>query len=135
MKLLKNVLIVIALTFSTITVFAVAPVYAAGSAPAPSASQTDACAGLDQLNSNQGCSTGDAGVQKIISAVVSILSYIVGIAAVIMIVIGGFKYVTSGGDSNRISSAKTTLVYALIGLVVVALAQFLVHFVLTTATA
>jgi len=51
-----------------------------------------------------------------------------------MIIIGGFKYVTSGGDSTKISSAKSTIFYALIGLVVVALAQVIVRLVLTKAT-
>ncbi len=47
-----------------------------------------------------------------------------------MIIIGGFKYVTSTGDSASISSAKNTILYALVGLAVVSLAQVLVHFVL-----
>ena len=71
----------------------------------------------------QGVSTG-------ISAAINILSIIVGVAAVIVIIISGLKYVTSGGDSNGISSAKNTLIYALIGLVIAGSAQLLVHFVL-----
>jgi hypothetical protein len=47
-----------------------------------------------------------------------------------MIVFGGFKYITSGGDSNNVSGAKNTIIYAIIGLVIVALAQLIVHFVL-----
>ena len=50
----------------------------------------------------------------------------------IMIIIGGFKYVTSGGDTNSIASAKNTIIYAIIGIVLAALGQILVHFVLTT---
>lgn len=76
-----------------------------------------------------------AGVKNIVTAIVQILSVVVGIAAVIMIIISGLKYVTSGGDSGGISSAKTTLVYALVGLAVAALAQVLVHFVLSTVSA
>jgi hypothetical protein len=52
--------------------------------------------------------------------------------AVIMIIYGGFRYITSGGDSNRVGSAKNTLIYAIIGLIIVALAQLIVHFVLST---
>jgi hypothetical protein len=51
-----------------------------------------------------------------------------------MIIIGGLKYITSSGDSNNITSAKNTILYAIIGLVVVALAQFIVKFVLGKAT-
>jgi hypothetical protein len=51
-----------------------------------------------------------------------------------MIVWGGLRYITSGGDSNKLSSAKNTIIYALIGLIIVALSQFIVRFVLAKAT-
>jgi len=55
---------------------------------------------------------------------------VVGIVSVIMIIYGGFKYISSGGDSGNVQSAKNTIIYAVIGLVVVAMAQFIVQFVL-----
>jgi len=73
---------------------------------------------------------GQPGVANTIKVVINILSLIVGVVAVIMIIIGGFKYIISGGDSNSISSAKNTILYAIIGLVIVALAQVIVKFVL-----
>lgn len=83
--------------------------------------------------------TGDncngGGVTDFVGAVIRVLSIVVGIAAVIMIIVSGFKYITSNGDSGKISSAKNTLIYALVGLVIAALAQFLVHFVLTQSAA
>jgi hypothetical protein len=76
------------------------------------------------------------GVTNIVSSVIVILSLILGVVAVIVIIFAGFKYVTSSGDAGKISSAKNTLIYALIGIVVAALAQFFVHFALhTTDTA
>jgi hypothetical protein len=75
-------------------------------------------------------------IQGILSLVINIFSLVVGFVAVIMIIFGGIKYITSGGESSNISGAKNTIVYAIIGLVIVALAQILVHFVLAkTATA
>lgn len=68
-----------------------------------------------------------------ISEVINLLSAIVGVVAVIMIILGGFRYITSGGDSNKVTAAKNTLIYAVIGLIVVALAQTIVHFALTSA--
>jgi hypothetical protein len=62
--------------------------------------------------------------------VVKIFSIIVGAVSVIMIIYGGFRYITSGGDSGRVGNAKNTLIYAIIGLLIVALAQLIVHFVL-----
>lgn len=77
---------------------------------------------------------GTQGVNNIIRDIVNIFSLIVGIVSVIMIIYGGFRYVTSGGDSGNVTSAKNTIIYAIIGLVVVALAQFIVQFVLDKVT-
>lgn len=75
-----------------------------------------------------------SGVTRFINTIVDIISIIVGIAAVIMIIISGFKYITSSGDSGKIASAKTTLIYALVGVAIVALAQFLVNFMLSVSS-
>jgi len=77
---------------------------------------------------------GTQTVQTIIADVINILSIIVGVVAVIMIIIGGLKYVTSGGDSNSVSSAKNTILYAVIGLVIVLFAQVIVRYVINAAT-
>lgn len=79
------------------------------------------------------CNTGGGGQRDfgdVAANIVNILSVIVGVIAVIMIIFGGFRYITSGGDSGNVSSAKNTLIYAIVGLIIVALAQFIVHFVL-----
>jgi hypothetical protein len=73
-------------------------------------------------------------VNDTIASLVNILSIAVGIVAVIMIILGGLRYVTSGGSSEKITSAKNTILYALIGLIIVALAQVIVRFVLNKAT-
>ncbi len=69
-------------------------------------------------------------VNNLLTNIINIFSLIVGVVAVIMIIIGGLKYITSGGESSNITGAKNTILYAVIGLVVVALAQFIVKFVL-----
>jgi hypothetical protein len=76
---------------------------------------------------------GESGINDLLIKIVNVISAIVGVVAVIMIIFGGFKYITSGGDSNNVSGAKNTIIYAIIGLVIVALAQFIVHFVINTA--
>ncbi len=78
----------------------------------------------------------DAGTRldSIIKLVINIFSMVVGVIAVIMIIVGGLKYITSSGDSGNVTSAKNTILYAIIGLVVVALAQIIVRFVLNKAT-
>lgn len=79
---------------------------------------------------NDQVDSGTKGINDIVTQVVNIFSVIVGVVSVIMIIYGGFRYVTSGGDSGNVSTAKNTIIYAIIGLVIVALAQFIVQFVL-----
>ena len=86
--------------------------------------------GNDNTDCNKGSNADETALNKLIARIVNIITVIVGIVAVIMIIVGGFKYITSGGDSNKVGSAKNTILYAVIGLVIVALAQFLVKFVL-----
>lgn len=80
-------------------------------------------------------SAGTAGstdrVNKLLQQIINIFSVIVGVVAVIMIIVGGFRYITSGGASEKVTSAKNTILYALIGLIIVALAQVVVRFVLS----
>jgi hypothetical protein len=100
--------------------------------PNPDTAQTP----KDQVLSSLGTTGGDCngqGVSNLLNTVVSILSYIVGVAAIIVLILSGMKYITSGGDSGKVASAKNTLIYALIGIAIAALAQFLVHFVFTAA--
>lgn len=75
-----------------------------------------------------------AGLKQLAADVVNIFSIIVGIVAVIMIIYGGFRYITSGGDSGNVGNAKNTLIYAIVGLIIVALAQLIVHFVLSASS-
>jgi len=79
--------------------------------------------------------TESSDFQTIAAKIVNILSIVVGVVAVIMIIYGGFRYITSGGESGSVSGAKNTLIYAIVGLVIVALAQFIVHFVLDNISA
>ena len=100
------------------------------------------CAGAETLqissNPSADCSTAAEGtedrVNSLITQIINVFSVIVGIIAVIMIIIGGLKYITSGGDSGNVTGAKNTILYAIIGLIIVALAQFIVRFVLSKTT-
>jgi len=55
---------------------------------------------------------------------------IAGIVAVIAIIIGGIRYIASNGDSSGIQSAKNTILYAVVGLVVVIAAASITGFVI-----
>ena len=91
------------------------------------------CSGTDLTLSGGGnCqdSNAESKVNSTITLALNIFSSIVGIIAVVMIIVGGVKYITSQGESANVTSAKNTILYALVGLVVVALAQVIVRFVL-----
>jgi hypothetical protein len=75
----------------------------------------------------------DTKANKLIRDIVNLLTAVVGVLAVIMIIVAGFRYVTSGGSDEAVKGAKNTILYAVVGLVVVALAQIIVHFVLAKA--
>jgi len=94
---------------------------------------TGACLDTAATNcANQG--SAENRVNEIIKLVINFFSFIVGVVAVIMVIIGGFKYITSGGESSNVAGAKNTILYAIIGLIIVALAQVIVRFVLGKAT-
>lgn len=84
-----------------------------------------------QSGVNDSGGTGQASLGTQIKTIVNILLYILGAIAVVMIVIGGVRYTTSNGDSGAIKSAKDTILYSVIGLVVAILAYSIVNFVLT----
>lgn len=64
------------------------------------------------------------------TTITNILLFIVGAIAVIMIIVGGMRYVLSGGDSTKVTAAKNTILYAIIGIVVAILSYAVVRFVI-----
>lgn len=100
---------------------------AAAACPSGGGAKSQVLQGVGQSGSN--CK--DDAVDKTIATVVRLLSYFIGVVATIMIMVSGFKYITAGGDPAKVGNAKSTLVYALIGLAIAAIAQVLVSFVLT----
>jgi len=72
-----------------------------------------------------------AGPGGLINNLVNVIAIVIGVAAVIVIIFGGFKYVTSGGDPQKTASAKNTILYAVIGLVLAVLAETIVRFTIS----
>lgn len=64
-----------------------------------------------------------------INTVISIIIGTVAAIAVIVVIIGGFRYILAQGDPQAVSKAKSTILYALIGLLVAIIAQVIVAFV------
>lgn len=66
---------------------------------------------------------------NLLESIINLLLFIIGAIAVIMIIIGGIKYTTSNGDQAQVTSAKNTILYAIVGLVVAIMAYAIVNFV------
>lgn len=96
-----------------------------------SAAKSEACKGAE-LDNSAGSKCGDAAAtstKSTITTVIGILSAVGAIMAVIVIIINGIRLVLSNGDSNRIGTARTGIIMALVGLIVIAAAQLIVRFV------
>ena len=70
--------------------------------------------------------TGDSGI---VTTVINTMLFIVGILAVIMIIFSGIRYTTAHGDKGQVESAKNTLIYSIVGLVVAIIAYAVVNWV------
>jgi len=74
------------------------------------------------------------GEGSIFTTVVNVLLFVIGAISVIMLIYGGIRYTTSAGDSGAVTSAKNTIMYAIIGLIIAFLAFAVVNWVLGAIT-
>lgn len=85
--------------------------------------------GADCARGNQQPSELFGGDNSIFRRVTNVLLFLVGAISVIMLIIGGIRYVISGGDQAQVTAAKNTILYAIVGIVVAFLAYAAVNFV------
>lgn len=86
-------------------------------------------AGFDPL-----CKTSSADPQTLLSRILNLLLLLGAAAALIFLIIGGFKWITAGGDKTKVEAARSTIVGAIIGLIVVFLSFFVINFVFKLLT-
>lgn len=72
-----------------------------------------------------------SGKNGLLLKIVRIIAIAAGAAAVIMIIIAGFQYLLSAGDATKATNARNALLYAVVGLLVIVLAQSIISFVIT----
>lgn len=90
-----------------------------------------ACAGqgVDQVGgNNKGNNASD--FTKLIKNIINVLLFLIGAIAVIMIIIGGLRYVTSAGDASQTKAAKDTILYSIVGLVIAIMSYAIVQWVI-----
>lgn len=92
----------------------------------------DACKGaaLDGTSSCDQLASGNKDPNATVKLALKLFAAIVGIIAVVMIMVGGLRYMMSGGDAGKAASAQNTVLYAAVGLVVALMAQLIAQFVL-----
>lgn len=115
-------------------VFALVTGFSAAALPAGSASAINVFGGCGAGGTGGGSTAvcgaaGNDNAASMAEKIVSTLLFILGILAVIMIIVGGIRYVTSAGDASRVKAAKDTVMYSVVGLVVAILAYAIVTFV------
>ncbi len=72
----------------------------------------------------------DKEIRGTLENILGAFSLIAGTAAVVMIIYAGFRYIVSGGDEKGVKTAKNTMIYAIVGIVLVMIAQVIINFVL-----
>jgi len=124
---------------SVLAMFSFGPVLMPVMASAATSADNISCGVSGDIAGTTQCDASDTidadnRINGIIATAIRIFQVVVGLISVIMIIMGGLKYITSGGDATAVGSAKNTILYALVGIVVVALAEIIVQFVLNRAT-
>ena len=101
-----------------------------GTPPPDSGSIWGAC---DQNSANSAICAEREGAEatSVVKLLLNTAFYAIGVLSVIMIVFSGFKYINSRGDAEGVKSAKNTLLYAVIGLIVSMLAFVIVNYVIS----
>lgn len=119
----KKTLTATAVIFLGLAFMQPSAVYAACDNPAACAQQGTE----DVSNGGEGLT-----LQEGIKTIVNVLLFLIGAIAIIMLIIGGIRYTTSNGDSAQVQSAKNTVLYAVVGLVIALIAYAIVNFVIST---
>lgn len=98
--------------------------------------------GAQSINDGIEAAKGDSGAtclftsstcaDGIFTTIVNVLLFVIGAASVIMLIVGGIRYTVSNGDSKQVETAKNTIMYAIIGLVIAFLAYAIVNWILTS---
>ena len=119
---MKKIIFLALMSLSVASVLSLAVVSGSASAQVSS--------GINAATTNEMKNKQIDGNNGVIRTVSNILIWVVGIVLVIMIMWSGFKYITAAGDTSKVASAKNSLIYAIVGLIIAILAYAIVNFVI-----
>lgn len=122
-KKLKTLILSLTILGTTMTGAALAGIDVFDPCADPAAGDSTVCANTD---------TGNVltGQDSILRNGLRIFVFIVGFASIVMVMVGGLKYVTSRGDPQALASSRQTIIYALVGLVIALAAEGIIRFVI-----
>lgn len=124
LKLIIGVIVGIAILLIPITAMAASP-------------KDAVCQGAGAVGdsgSSCGNPAGNPDINDVIQTGLNLFSAVVGIIAVVFVMLGGVKYMTSQGEAAKVNEAKNSVLYAVVGIIIVAMAQVIVRFVLKRFT-
>lgn len=87
--------------------------------------------GVGNCTSGSGTVSSLTGSDGVVTTIINVMLFIIGILCVIMIIFGGIRYTTSNGEPDRVKGAKNTIMYAIVGLIVAMISWALVNWVFT----
>lgn len=129
MKKLALSLFAVAMTiFGLGTVATMSPAYAVVTCPDGTLSATGDLSGCTGINNN---GNNKNNLMTTLNVVLNVVLGLVAFIAVVMIIMGGISFITSQGDTSKVSKARNTVLYGVVGLVVALLAFAIVNFVLS----
>ena len=121
---LKSILI--STLMVAVMVFGVSIIYQTGNTEIAGAVNSEITSGMNATSAGTSTPTN---ANVVIKNVTNTMFFIIGAVSVIMLIYGGIRYTTSGGNANSVTAAKNTIMYSIIGLVVAILAFSVVQFV------
>lgn len=121
-KLILSICAVVATVLGLGSIATLSPVYAVDS----NSSVSDWVSGVDDGHG----AGSNTDLTDIIKQIINVVLGVVGVVAVVMMIIGGISFITSQGDSGKVTKARNTILYGVVGLIVALLAFAIVNFVL-----
>ena len=131
MKITEKIKMVV-MGLAAVTTLGVATLVAPSVGAVDGNSNTQSTAGKYVGGDAQKAATGDErDLMSVLNVIINVALGVIGFVAVVMIIMGGVQYTTSSGDAAKVTKAKNTILYGVVGLVIALLAFAIVNFVLS----
>lgn len=133
-RTIKQFLIVTGLMTAALTIFAFAPSVLAQGAAGGVSVGGGALSDSDVPDIVKNLSGGSGSIRELALRIVNFFLLFLGLVAVIMVIYGGILYVTAAGKDDQVGTAKKVILYAIIGIVIIALSFAMVNTILKAGT-